>query len=93
MRKLSVFSTLFLFAFVMAASMAVTLADNAQAGPGNCKTVCVYELVCSTDTGPYCPNPSFPYYMYEMNPYCLGHPELFCPEDVNPPPIGCCASC
>ena len=90
MKKAAIFASVFIMALGLTIGIMVS---QAEAGPGNCKTVCVYELVCSTDTGPYCPNPAFPYYMYEMNPYCLGYPALFCPEDVNPPPVGCCSPC
>ncbi len=93
MKRLSIYSSLFLLAFVAAFSLSMTMGGSVQAGSGNCKSYCAYELVCSTDTGPYCTNPAYPYYMYEMNPYCVGFPQLFCLEDINPPPIGCCSSC
>ena len=92
MKAVCTFAGLFLFMFTIAAGLTIVASSSAQAGLGNCKTYCAYELVCSDDTGPRCPDPQFPYYLYEMNPYCVGYPELFCPENIDPW-VGCCFKC
>ena len=92
MKKLQTLAAVFLFTFVITAGMIAMGSYDAEAGPGTCKTYCAYELVCSDDTGPLCPDPFFKFYLYEMNGYCVGHPELWCPENVFPW-VGCCWHC
>lgn len=77
MRKLSVFSLLFLFAFGMSAGFVVGFADEARADIPTCEFACKVEFVCTTETGPLCNNPRFPYYAYRVS-QCMGGP-LYCP--------------
>lgn len=80
MRKTVVFSSLFLLAFGLA--MGLTAFSTSASAGIPCPENCIYELYCSTDTGPLCTNPNFPYYGYKMNGWCTtGNPHHFCLED------------
>lgn len=64
-RILSVFSV-FLLACVISAGFSVVTADNANADLISCFGPQSY-YVFSCDTGPKCPNPNWPYYVYHCD--------------------------
>jgi hypothetical protein len=88
MKRVTIFSSLFLFVFGMTAGLTLTLSQNTFAGP-ECDWECLGENVCHLDeTGPLClSNPKTPYYLY-FHPTCSGGP-LNCTN--TPYWIGCCA--
>lgn len=86
MKKVTIFSTLFLAAFVVTAGITV-FAGAVNAGVPCPTPICL--LTCTTETGPLCTNPALPYYEYGIDCFCPhGNPHHWVP--VDPVFQGCC---
>ncbi|MCP4567598.1 MAG: hypothetical protein GY841_08470 [FCB group bacterium] len=88
MKKTVIFAATFLAVFGLVAGLTVFSAAPVTAGElcGG-EYNCIYEIYCANETGPECPNPTFPYYRYAINGWCTsGNPHHFCPDYQG----GCC---
>jgi hypothetical protein len=73
MKKATIFSAMFLFVFGITAGMVVGLNEGAEA-IDQCWGPCMVTNICSLHTGPLCPNPYAPYYVY-VKSLCTGGPK------------------
>ena len=82
MKKSIFVASLFLAVFGLVTGLTVLSADKVTAGElcGG-EYNCIYELSCTSETGPECSDPNFPYYGYAINGWCTsGNPHHFCPD-------------
>ncbi len=86
MKKVVILSGLFLSIFGLTLGLTIGTSDSVMAAPW-CPETCHYDLYCSYNTGPLCPNPARPYYSYTVDG-CQNYPGYYCP--LNGQFYGCC---
>ncbi len=87
MKKVTVFSSLFVLVFGCALGMTVMFHTPAKA-IDQCGEICEGYYDCTYQTGPLCTaNPRMPYYKY-FHPTCGGGPTNC---ESNPYVVGCCS--
>jgi len=90
MKKFVFLPTLFAVVFGLALGFTLIFNQSARADPPPtlCDVDCVYEVYCSSTTGPLCTNPLRPHYAYSINGDCPDHPWHLCPWEGAF--VGCC---
>ena len=86
MKKSFILVPLFVIGFGAAFGLALLSPDQAMAVPLCDPDYCIYELHCSSETGPLCTNPMRPFYLYAINGECTNNPIGVCPDEF----AGCC---
>ena len=88
MKRISVYSGMFLLVFGAVLGLTAFTPDDVSAGIP-CPEWCIYELSCTSTTGPNCTDPAKPYYWMGVNGWCTtGEPHHFCGDVFK----NCCSN-